>query len=181
MRATHPCERASKRSPGSRTESFCTCQVLRPRRAAGTRENAPSSVAFHVVDRVGSREFLLTRLNTWPALSPTDASPQPHGWTRTAWGQCGSLFLHCSGLSPPTLCRSPGAPTGSLTQGVLRASLSRTLRWLAQLRASTQCDALRHPGERHSGWESNILQRRQARYQRARGLPGMLAQGSLAP
>ena len=25
-------------------------------------------------------------------------------------GQCGSLDPHCSGLSPPTSCRSPGAP-----------------------------------------------------------------------
>src|SRR2546425_1042905 len=25
-------------------------------------------------------------------------------------GQCGWLLLHCSGLSPPTPCRSPGAP-----------------------------------------------------------------------
>ena len=75
MRATHPCEWSSWRSPGSRTESFCACQGLRPRRAADARENAPSSVAFHVVDRVGTREFLLTRLNTWPTLSPSDASP----------------------------------------------------------------------------------------------------------
>src|SRR5689334_1317886 len=75
MRAAHPCERSSWRSPGSRTESLCACQGLRPRRVAGARENAPSHVAFHVVDRVGTREFLLTRLNTWPAPSPTDASP----------------------------------------------------------------------------------------------------------
>ena len=30
--------------------------------------------------------------------------------TRTAQGRCGSLLLHRSGLSPPTPCRSPGAP-----------------------------------------------------------------------
>jgi hypothetical protein len=50
--------------------SFCACQSFRPRRAGGTRENAPSSNTFHVVDRIGSREFLLTRLGTWPAFSP---------------------------------------------------------------------------------------------------------------
>ena len=34
----------------------------------------------------------------------------PHGCLRTARGRCGSLFLHRSGLAPPTPCRSPGAP-----------------------------------------------------------------------
>src|SRR3954451_9038198 len=33
----------------------------------------------------------------------------PHGSRRTAWGQCGSLRLHCGGLPPLTPCRSPGA------------------------------------------------------------------------
>src|ERR1700730_12407823 len=33
----------------------------------------------------------------------------PRGYLRTARGQCGSLFLHCDGLSPSTPCRSPGA------------------------------------------------------------------------
>jgi len=35
---------------------------------------------------------------------------RPHGRLRTAWGRCGSLLLHRSGLSPPTPYRSPGAP-----------------------------------------------------------------------
>jgi hypothetical protein len=34
----------------------------------------------------------------------------PHGCLRTAWGRCGSLFLHRRGLAPLTPCRSPGAP-----------------------------------------------------------------------
>ena len=34
----------------------------------------------------------------------------PRGCLRTAWGRCGSLFLHRRGLAPPTPCRSPGAP-----------------------------------------------------------------------
>jgi hypothetical protein len=34
----------------------------------------------------------------------------PRGCLRTAWGRCGSLYLHRSGLAPPTPCRSPGAP-----------------------------------------------------------------------
>ena len=32
------------------------------------------------------------------------------GRRRMTRGQCGSLLLHCSGLSPHTPCRSPGAP-----------------------------------------------------------------------
>jgi hypothetical protein len=31
------------------------------------------------------------------------------GCLRTAWRQCGSLILHCDGLAPSTLCRTPGA------------------------------------------------------------------------
>src|SRR4051812_31235232 len=31
----------------------------------------------------------------------------PRGDRRTAWGRCGSLFLHR--ISPPTPCQSPGA------------------------------------------------------------------------
>src|ERR671927_1210298 len=34
---------------------------------------------------------------------------RPRGRRRTAWGRCGSLLLHRSGLAPPTPCRSPGA------------------------------------------------------------------------
>src|SRR5271170_3431571 len=37
--------------------------------------------------------------------------PRPRGRVRTARGRCGSLFLHRSGLAPPTPCRSPGALT----------------------------------------------------------------------
>src|SRR6516225_9018668 len=44
---------------------------------------------------------------SWPMRSPADASPPPLRMARrTAWGQCGSLLLHCSGLAPPTPCRS---------------------------------------------------------------------------
>ena len=55
----------------------------------------------------------LSRLDSWPMHSPTDASPTPRGYPRgyprgrlrTARGRCGSLLLHRSGLSPPTPCR----------------------------------------------------------------------------
>src|ERR1035438_316304 len=33
----------------------------------------------------------------------------PHDTQRMTRGQCGLLFLHCTGLSPATPCRSPGA------------------------------------------------------------------------
>src|SRR3974377_254461 len=33
----------------------------------------------------------------------------PHDARRMTRGQCGSLRLHCEGLSPSTPCRSPGA------------------------------------------------------------------------
>src|ERR1017187_9407625 len=33
----------------------------------------------------------------------------PHDAQRMTRGQCGLLFLHCTGLSPATPCRSPGA------------------------------------------------------------------------
>src|SRR5215471_12821169 len=36
---------------------------------------------------------------------------RPRGRPRTAWGRCGLLLLHRSGLSPHTPCRSPGALT----------------------------------------------------------------------
>src|SRR3954471_22939812 len=35
--------------------------------------------------------------------------PWPRDQTRMTRGQCGSLLLHCNGLSPSTPCRSPGA------------------------------------------------------------------------
>jgi hypothetical protein len=35
---------------------------------------------------------------------------RPYGRLRMTRGHCGSLYLQCSGLAPPTPCRSPGAP-----------------------------------------------------------------------
>src|SRR5208283_667126 len=39
---------------------------------------------------------------------PTLRQPPREG-RRTAWGRCGSLFLHRNGLAPSTHCRSHGA------------------------------------------------------------------------
>src|SRR4029077_13152334 len=41
--------------------------------------------------------------------------PSPRGQRCTARGQCGSLLLHCNGLSPSTPCRSPGALVFSIS------------------------------------------------------------------
>lgn len=54
---------------------------------------------------------------TYP--TPTDAPLPLRDGSRTAWGQRGSLFLYCNGLSPNTLRLSLGAPTTTLTQGAL--------------------------------------------------------------
>ncbi len=42
---------------------------------AGARDSAPAHFAFRSVDSVGARKIILSRLNGWPMLSPTDASP----------------------------------------------------------------------------------------------------------
>jgi len=105
-------------SPGSRTRSFCTCQGLRPRRndwalaishpfvlpSAQLTASALGKTFFR-----GSMAGLCTPLPT--------LRRHPHGCLRTARGRCGSLFLHRSGLPPPTPCRSPGAPTVMLVNG----------------------------------------------------------------
>ena len=62
-------------SPGSRSRSFCTCQVLRPRRAVRTlamTRPSRSPSAFATASAPGIRIF--ARLNGWPMHSPTDAS-----------------------------------------------------------------------------------------------------------
>ena len=43
----------------------------------GARAIAPVRVAFRSEYSVGPRDNLLSRLNGWPACSPTDASPTP--------------------------------------------------------------------------------------------------------
>lgn len=74
------------------------------------RDHAHVRVAFRWSDGVGApndsfRGSMAGLYDPLPTLRP-----QPRGWKRTARGRCGSLLLHRSGLSPPTPCRSPGAP-----------------------------------------------------------------------
>lgn len=77
----------------------------------GARNTAPFRVAFRSVDSVGSRKTFFR--GSMPGLCAPlpKLRRHPRGCPRTARGRCGSLFLHRSGLPPPTPCRSPGAPT----------------------------------------------------------------------
>ena len=125
----------TERAPGSRTRSFCTCQGLRPRRndwalaishpfvlpSAQLTASALGKTFFR-----GSMAGLCTPLPT--------LRRHPHGCLRTARGRCGSLFLHRSGLPPPTPCRSPGAPTVMLSRTPAGVERSDTRTSLSELR-----------------------------------------------
>src|SRR5215469_10854942 len=70
----------------------------------------------------------------------------PRGGLRTAWGRCGLLLLHRSGLAPPTPCRSPGAPTETSLVSVAKLGLLSSRhadfqqKWgLARARSSADC------------------------------------------
>jgi hypothetical protein len=52
----------------------------------------------------------LSPLTTWPTHTPVNASRDASRRNAHGSGRCRSLPLHRSGLSPPTSCRSPGAP-----------------------------------------------------------------------
>src|SRR6266446_5986666 len=61
-------------SPGSRPRSFCTCQVLRPRRAVRTLRWCVRNVLPSALETASASGDWLSRLNGWPMPSPTDAS-----------------------------------------------------------------------------------------------------------
>ncbi len=66
------------RPPGSRTRSFRTCQVLRPRRAERALANIALTMSPSVIlTTSASGTIKLSRLNGWPIRSPADASPTP--------------------------------------------------------------------------------------------------------
>jgi hypothetical protein len=70
------CRRPDTRSPGSRTGSIRTCQGLRPRRVEQALAISRPSVlpsAMRTASAPGAT--VLSRLNGWPMLTPTDASP----------------------------------------------------------------------------------------------------------
>ncbi len=43
----------------------------------GARDGAPRRVAFRLINGVGVRDSVISRLNGWPVCSPADASPLP--------------------------------------------------------------------------------------------------------
>ena len=43
----------------------------------GARAGAPRRVAFRLINGVGVRDSVISRLNGWPMCSPADASPLP--------------------------------------------------------------------------------------------------------
>ena len=73
------------------------------------RDGARRRTAFRYTHSVGTRNQFSFAAGLHVPL-PTFRR-HPHGCLRTAWGRCGSLLLHRSGLPPPTPCRSPGALT----------------------------------------------------------------------
>ena len=62
-------------SPGSRPRSFCTCQVLRPRRAVRTLRWCVRNVLPSALETASAPGDWLSGLNGWPMPSPADASP----------------------------------------------------------------------------------------------------------
>ena len=73
----HACWRwPTMRSPGSRTWSVRTCQVLRPRRVAQALALALLDILPSATQTASAPGIsFLSRLNGWPARSPADASP----------------------------------------------------------------------------------------------------------
>src|SRR5208283_4320274 len=98
------------RSPGFRARSLRTCQGLRPRRTGNALAltRAPVSPSAHDIGCVVPIDSFAAQ---WLAYThPCRRLPaRPRGRRRTARGRCGSLFLHRSGLAPPTPRRPPGA------------------------------------------------------------------------
>src|SRR6476659_11497062 len=86
---------------------------------AGTRNDAPASVAFRGVNNVGTRVYNAFAAQ-WYAPLPTLRS-HPRGGLRTDRGRRGLLLLHRSGLSPHTPCRSPGALTRVAARRIARS------------------------------------------------------------
>ena len=64
---------------------------------------------------------------------------RPHGRHRTAQGQCGSLLLHCVGLTPTTRCRSPGA-----LRKILDTTVDRRMRTIGFGTIAPATAALQH-------------------------------------
>ena len=96
----------------------------------GARAGAPRRVAFRLINGVGVRDSVISRLNGWPVCSPADASPLPsradtHGsgpmriatpssqWTCTTYSLPVSRRTNYTGSIPlrvPTVTESQDQP-----------------------------------------------------------------------
>jgi hypothetical protein len=90
--------------------SVRTCQGLRPRRVRWARNNAPADFAFRQVNNVGNRVDNGFAAQ-WLALYALPTLRQRLADACARIGGDVVATLHRSGLSPHTLCQSPGAPT----------------------------------------------------------------------
>jgi len=103
--------RPTRRSPGSRVRSVRACQVLRPRRVTQALAMTLLGMLPSATKTASAPGISFSIAAQWLACTfPADASPTSSRLPAHGSGRCGSLFLHRSGLAPPTPCRSPGAP-----------------------------------------------------------------------
>ena len=87
---------------------------LRPRQVVRVLALAhPSALPSALTDSVGTWDRNFRGSIAGLCVPRPTLHRHPHGCRCTARGQWGSLLLHCSGLAPPTPCRSPGAPVAS--------------------------------------------------------------------
>ena len=125
------CGWSDPRSPGSRAKSERACQVLRPRRVVRVLALTHSDMwpSTRQTASAPGNSFL-SRLNGWPARSPTDASPASSRMTAH-----GSGPMWFATPSSQWTCTTYSLP-------VSRRTCVRTLR-----NASAQCrrQALTHP------------------------------------
>jgi hypothetical protein len=85
-------------------------------------------LAFRDSEHVGTRDKSCIRGSLAGLCAPLPSLRRhPHGCPRTAWGRCGTLLLHRSGLAPPTLCRF--RPAHQKSRLMLQTVLSRLHAW----------------------------------------------------
>jgi hypothetical protein len=109
---------ADRGSPGSHAESFQTCAGSSTTRGRDTsRLSKVPRVAFRTRRRRRRPEpDRLSRLNTWPAFSPANASLMPSRASAHDSGPVWLANLHCMELSSTTFCRSPGATVSAVNR-----------------------------------------------------------------
>src|ERR1700740_2565733 len=103
--------RPIRRPPGSRTRSVRACQVLRPRRVGQVLALALLDILPSTTRTVSAPGIsFLSRLNGWPARSPTDASPtssrMPAHGLGPMWAATPSSQWTCTTYSLPVSRRT---------------------------------------------------------------------------